>query len=194
MEFFGCFRPESGKMRPPGSGFRGLISPKIGAVRRPLKVCQNVKARHGHLAALAVLRAVSAVEHAELPPPCGGRQERGVAQEKVRPKSIRILASRECAVWYPLPNPFPNPPPQGPTRGRERSCVCGSREVLLARKLRPSNIRGEIDDLVEQHAARLQHLFDLVGRIRDRAGRRVDAEFGVLRRLVVVADAREGFE
>jgi hypothetical protein len=185
MEFFGCFRPESGKMRPPGSGFRGLISPKIGAVRRPLKVCQNVKARHGHLAALAVLRAVSAVEHAELPPPCGGRQERGVAQEKVRPKSIRILAriERLCRVA-----------PPSPTTGRERSCVCGSREVLLARKLRPSNIRGEIDDLVEQHAARLQHLFDLVGRIRDRAGRRVDAEFGVLRRLVVVADAREGFE
>jgi len=56
---------------------------------------------------------------------------------------------------------------------------------------RASDIGGEIDQFVEQHAGPRQHALDLVGRIADRALRRVEHELGRLRRLVVFADPGE---
>src|SRR3954451_18885665 len=54
-----------------------------------------------------------------------------------------------------------------------------------------SNIRGGVHEFIEQHAGRLEHLFDLVRRLGDRPRRGVDHELSGLRRLVVVADAGE---
>src|SRR3954464_13932411 len=86
-------------------------------------------------------------------------------------------------VWTPLPSPSP----QG---GRERSRAWGQSAASLVESAR-SNIRGEVHELVEQHAGGLQHPFDLVSSVRNRAGRRVDHELGSLGSLVVVADAGE---
>src|SRR5689334_4478567 len=79
-----------------------------------------------------------------LPPPCGGGRGRGVAQELVCLSSTeRVLVMERVPVWTPLPNP----PPQG---GRERTARVAPR--ACQRKHVCSNIRGEVHELVEQHA------------------------------------------
>src|SRR5882672_3566759 len=57
-----------------------------------------------------------------------------------------------------------------------------------------SNIRGEIDQFVEQNTGLRQQPFDLVGGLDDRPSGRVDHEFRVGRRLVIIADSRKAFQ
>ena len=52
-------------------------------------------------------------------------------------------------------------------------------------------IGRQIDQFVEQNAGFRQHPLDLVGRVRNRARRGVDAQLRPGRRLVIVADPGE---